>query len=116
MELEITLEGRLTVEPDVDGVVCDSPEVEIERAFDSTMQELLKLDIIDPSVFGSVRAGEIIMSCIVEAESWDEAVMRADSAFRSALHAAGVSTPQWDSPLCRIDYTPVAKNAKLVDA
>ena len=117
MELEITLEGRLTVEPDVDGAICDSPEAEIERAFDLTMQELLKLDVIDPSVSGSIAGGEIVMSCVVEAESWDQAVERADSAFRSALHTAGVSTPQWENPSHRIGYTLVATSAKqLVDA
>jgi len=116
MELEITYEGRLTVEPDYEGEVVD-PGSEIAQAFDLTMQELLKLDVIDPSVSGSVTTGEITMSCIVESSTWDEAVTRVDSAFRSALHAAGVCTPTWPDPRRRVGYTLVGRNAKeLVDA
>lgn len=116
-ELLITLEGRLTSGPGDDVPV--GRDDEIERIFDLTMQELLKLGIIDPSVSGSTATGEMVMSCIVEGNSWDEAVAAADSAFRSALHAAGVCTRDWTPPPKKAEfgYTTVSRGAKeLVDA
>ena len=115
IELEVVLEGRLTA-----GRGCQlvGREEEVERVFDLTMQELLRLGVVDPSVSGSTVTGEMAMSCIVEAGSWDEALKAVDSAFRSALHAAGVRTPEWRPPeASHFDYTPVSRGAKeLVDA
>ena len=116
MELEITIEGQLTVEPDYEGQVTDR-QAEIAQVFDRTMQELLKFDVVDPSVSGSITSGEIVMSCIVESDSWDKAIASADSAFRAALHAADVATPNWHGPSRRVEYKPEFRNAKeLVDA
>jgi hypothetical protein len=71
IELEVVLEGRLTA-----GRGCQlvGREEEVERVFDLTMQELLRLGVVDPSVSGSTVTGEMAMSCIVEAGSWDEAL------------------------------------------
>lgn len=97
MKLEITYTGTLVVTPDHDDDVVD-PEVELERVFDATMQELLKLNAVDPSVSGSAATGEIEISLVEEGRTMAAIVTSADSLIRSALHCAGVSTPGWMGP------------------
>ena len=121
MELEITYEGLITVEPEYDGEEYD-PEAEIEQAFSLTMSELVKLGLTDPSFSGSVATGEFEMSCVIEATSVDEAFSRVDTTFRAALHAARVWTNDWQKRHPRVRVTLITRCAKaniadeLVDA
>jgi hypothetical protein len=60
---------------------------------DRVMEELLKLKVDDPSIGGSLTSGKVRISLTIEASSKREAVRKADTLFRTAIHAAGGATP-----------------------
>ena len=96
MQIEVVYTGQLLPS---DGEVLT--EAAIEGAFNGTMEELLKLDdVADPSVSGSLTSGHMEITCLVESDAEPEdlplkALQAADTAIRTALHAAGVGTPGW---------------------
>lgn len=96
MNLEVTFSGQLLVVPEYEAEVFDHDE-EVEKAFDVTMAELVKLSVKDPALSGSITIGEFEVTVGVEANSFPEAIAEVDSAIRSALHAANVRTPDWES-------------------
>lgn len=74
-------------------------EDDLEAHTDRVMEELLKLEsatIRDADVSGSVLDGEVQISVYAIGESFDTAADIADSAIRSAIHAAGGHTPNWE--------------------
>ncbi len=68
-----------------------------EDFLDAVMEELLDLGFQEPSIGGSLSAMQVEISVEVESDSAEKAVVYGVSAIRSALHAAHVSTPGWDS-------------------
>lgn len=96
MKFEVTLVGQLVLTPEEQGAGLDHDEV-VERAFDDTMRELLKLDgIEDPQVSGSITTGDVEISVVVEAAEYGAAISKADPDIRTAFHAAMVHTDGWD--------------------
>ncbi len=69
----------------------------LEDFLDAVMEELLDLGFQEPSIGGSLSAMQVEISVEVESDSAEKAVVHGVSAIRSALHAAHVSTPGWDS-------------------
>jgi hypothetical protein len=84
---------------------------ERDEMTDRVMEELLKLEVEDPSVGGSLTSGEVQISLTIEASSKKEAISKTNGLIRTAIHAAGGATPGW--PTFRSEGTP---HAKLVDA
>jgi hypothetical protein len=95
MRCEITYVGNLVVHPDYEGEQFD-PETEIERCFERTMDELLKLGVDDPSVSGSVASGDVEISFTVTGADTAEAFQIAETTMRTVLLAAGIATSDWD--------------------
>lgn len=66
---------------------------------DRIMNELLDLEaaheIADPSIGGAMARGQVEISVMVQADSYVEAVQKAMTVIRSAIHAAGGGTPDW---------------------
>lgn len=88
---------------------CD----DLESHVDDVMQALLNLEsdtIRDADVSGSFTDAIVEISVLGLAEDFDAAAAIADSAIRSAIHAAEGSTPNWES------LQSQASNAGLVDA
>ena len=110
MHVEVTYTGQLVIEPEYEGEVFD-PEEEVERAFDGTMAELVKLPVDDPALHGSISTGDLEVTVRVHADTFPDAIHKADSAIRSALHAAEVHTPDWDSRL-RVVWHKVEADAE----
>ncbi len=114
MNVEVTKTGQLIVEPEYEGEVSDHDE-EVERTFDLTMAELVKLAVEDPSVHGSISTGHFEVTLRVKAETFVAAIQEADSAIRSALHAAEVNTPDWESRLRVVWHRVEADDADAED-
>ena len=113
---EIKLRGTLVVDEQDNGKV--DPTLIFEAAFDNTMREMLKLkELQDPSVSGALASGEIVLAATVIAKLAGEALGIADVAMRTALHAAGVGTRDWDNvpPSVRLECVKYATE-ELVDA
>lgn len=72
----------------------------LDQLTDLVQDELLGLDkVIDPDLGISLTSGELHMRTCAEAETASEAIEIASGAFRSALHAAGISTPGWEEKI-----------------
>jgi hypothetical protein len=102
---------RFTVR--VGGDSSTEKETSLEQHLDDLMNELLKLercnlDIHDPSVGGTLTTGDVEIELTVDVPE-DQAVQRTRAIIRTAIHAAGGSTPRWDddqhSPTA-VEYTP----------
>ena len=77
---------------------------------DQAYEQFRKLDVIDPELLSLVGEGKATFSCYVDdTKSNIEAIQRASADVRTAIHAAGGNTPQWDVPLSRpqVSATPV---------
>jgi hypothetical protein len=96
VKFEVTYYGQFVCSPEFDGEVYDDAE-EIEKGFDGTMRELAALNVEDASVSGSIASGDIEISGVFEGDTHADAVSTADVAFRSAFHAAGVFTREWET-------------------
>ena len=117
MKIEITYRGTMTVTPDSQSDQVDMAE-EMDRVLDLTMDELLALTSIeDPIMSGSLAAGDVEVTVTVEAESLSDAIVAADSAIRSAFHAAGVFTHGWEDTdqAVRVEWHKVEAD-DLIDA
>lgn len=102
-------------------------EVKLNRAFvvtgaadldahtDSVMEHLIALEddaLTDSDVAVDFSKNVVDVAVIARAQTFDVALENADSAIRTAIHAAGGSTPDWKSP---IEYTPTGFVATPVD-
>ena len=74
--------------------VVGEPE-QIEASLDRVMEELLRLNVEDPAIGGSMETGEVEISLAIDAPSLEEAAPLAMSTIRTAVHAAEVATPNW---------------------
>ena len=68
---------------------------ELEKLLDVVMEELVKLDVTDPSIGGTLSDGDIELTLAVEAETLEKATASAFGTIRTAVHAAGGGTPGW---------------------
>lgn len=108
MKIEVTFTGCLTTD-------AEDPAVEYDRALDSTMEELLRLPVIDPGMSGTLSTGEVGVRVTVEAENVADAVTSAYSALRAALHAAEVNTAEMDHGAVNVTWHKVEAD-DLIDA
>ena len=84
-------------------------DADLAAHVDVVFEHLLALEdarIRDADVSGSLTEGIVELSIYAIGESFDDAADHADAAIRSAIHAAGGSTPDW---------TPVSKAATAAD-
>jgi hypothetical protein len=81
----------------------------LEVQLDQVMEELIRLGVADPAIGGTLATGEVEISITVAAPTPEEAVPKAMSTLRTALHAAGIATPGWpgwreDTGTTRVDW------------
>jgi hypothetical protein len=82
----------------------------LEQALDLVMEELVKLDVTDPSIGGTLSDGDIELSLAVETDTLENATASAFGTIRAAIHAAGGGTPGWP------EFRGEGVTAQLVDA
>lgn len=73
----------------------------LDELTDALMEELVALEDItltDSDISATLETGHVVMSVIAVAENFDQAVLRGDSAIRTAIHASGGHTSEWESP------------------
>lgn len=96
---------------------------DLDQHTDLVFEELLKLEnerLTDSDLSAVLARNEVTISVIGIASNFDEALALADSAIRSAIHAAHAATPDWEIsaqeqrewPL----YETVAQKSDLVAA
>jgi hypothetical protein len=90
---------------------------DLDAHTDLVMDALVELeecsDALEDADLSAVIAERTVTIAIVgSGATFDEAVAVADSAIRSAIHAAGGSTPVWEAPV----FDPTSSAAELVDA
>jgi hypothetical protein len=68
---------------------------ELEKLLEVVMEELVRLDVTDPSIGGTLSDGDIEFSLAVEDETLEKATASAFGTIRTAIHAAGGGTPGW---------------------
>jgi hypothetical protein len=83
---------------------------DLERALDRVMDELVRLNAVDPSISATIDEGEVEISVVVDADTPDAAVVEGASTVRTALHAAEWHTPTWPA------FNARSVGARLVDA
>lgn len=96
IKFAVSLECAVEVTPEFQGEVFDPASV-LEAHFDQVMDELLKLNAVDPSIDASLAAATVTFSVVVEAVNPIAAVEEASGVVRTAVHAAGGGTPDWPS-------------------
>jgi predicted subunit of tRNA(5-methylaminomethyl-2-thiouridylate) methyltransferase len=67
----------------------------IEEHFDAVMEALMDLDVIDPAITLDLGEGIAAVELVVEESEPERAVVAAMHLVRTALHAAGGSTSDW---------------------
>jgi hypothetical protein len=77
------LKGSFTALLRVEGSEPDHLEAQLDRV----MEELVRLGVEDPAIGGTLTTGEVEISITVGAESLDDAVPKAISTLRTAIHA-----------------------------
>ena len=82
----------------------------LEQALDRVMEELVKLDVTDPSIGGTLADGDIEFSLAVEADTLEKAIASVFGTIRAAIHAAGGGTPGWP------EFRGEGVTAQLVEA
>jgi hypothetical protein len=88
---------------------------DLDAHTDLVMNELLKLEnefISDSDVSASLTDHEVEITVVARADDFDEARKLADSTIRTAIHAAGGSTPSWTPPI----FDPTSDAAELINA
>ncbi len=99
------------------GLVVDDQQMPLDAAhleehLDEVMSELLKLDVHDPAVSAAASKGLVEISVQVDAGTVEDAFVVGSSAIRTAIHAAGGSTPHWELQVQGV----ASRRAGLVDA
>lgn len=92
-----------------------STTADLDEHTDAVMEELLKLEsaeLSDADIAASLESGEVSVSVVAEAPTFEEAAALGDSAIRAAIHAAGGHTPEWAD----VEFVTRASNADLVQA
>ncbi len=96
----------------VQEVTCIGPE-SCEPRLDPLMEALLNAEAADPAVedpdlAADLSTGRVDVQMIVEAPDPAEAMVKALSTLRAAIHAIGDATPGWET-------TPAVMHAALAD-
>lgn len=105
-QVRLTLTFNVTSNLDPEG---------LDAHTDLVMEELLKLEsdrVTDSDVSASLADARVEVTVVAEAGSFEEAESLASSTIRTAIHAAGGSTPRWKTPV----FDPTASAAELVTA
>jgi hypothetical protein len=92
------------------GMQISGQRDDLERALDRVMDELVRLNAVDPSISATIDEGQVEISVVVDADAPDAAVVVGASTVRTALHAAEWHTPTWPA------FSPLSVGARLVDA
>ena len=82
----------------------------LEQMLDGVMEELVKLQVTDPSIGGTLPDGDIEFSLAVEAETLEKALLSAFGTIRTAIHAAEGATAGWP------EFRGEGVTAQLADA
>lgn len=82
------------------------------RHLDEVMEELIRLEVLDPFVGGDLAQGHVEISLGVTASSDLEAAQKAFTCIRSAVHAAGGATPDWEA---RWRFERIERAQQLID-
>lgn len=93
-------------------VVSGDPGDDIDEHTDRFMEELLALEddkLTDSAVGVNLATGLVEIEVTASGETFEEALSRADAAIRTAIHAAGGLTPNWQ-------VTQIAQHAALLPA
>ncbi|MGQ0802450.1 MAG: hypothetical protein ACT4PI_01110 [Actinomycetota bacterium] len=109
MRYEIAFRGEIAAAHDAAPPVADK----LEPFLDDVVSELEKMHAQDISVSADVETGSFRVSVSLQAKDVSEAHQRGDSLIRSAFHAAGLLTPEWE-----VDWIEVSasRQGDLVDA
>jgi hypothetical protein len=68
---------------------------EARTFYTAVLAELIKLDVFDADFHGEIQHGPVYIAVAVDTEDFREALARAFTAIRTAIHAAGGSTRNW---------------------
>ncbi|WP_375478847.1 hypothetical protein [uncultured Jatrophihabitans sp.] len=74
--------------------------VDLDAESDQLMDELLKLEgttLTDSAVSADLAASEVALEIVGHGDTFEEAWARANAAIRSAIHAVGGYTPNWEA-------------------
>jgi hypothetical protein len=88
---------------------------DLDAHTDAVMDELLALegeDVTDADVSANLEDRTVEISIVAHADDFDTALSCADGVIRTAIHATGAHTPEWDAAA----FTPSSALAGLVDA
>lgn len=87
----------------------------LDALTDQVMDELVALEsasLKDADVSATLTQGLVDITIVGVADDFDEATVIANSAIRTAIHAAGGHTPKWETPV----FSATSASADLVDA
>jgi hypothetical protein len=87
-----------------------------EALLDEVMDELLKLDVVDPDMGATLSSGQVRLGVVVDAQDFAKAHKVGSGQIRSALHAANVATPGWSMEPIRWLIEAQEERRELVDA
>jgi len=93
-------------------VVSGDPDDDVDGHTDRFMEELLALEddkLTDSAVGVDLGTGLVEIEVTARGETFEEALSIADAAIRTAIHAAGGMTPNWQ-------VTQIAQHAALLPA
>ena len=90
---------------------------DLDAHTDLVAEELFKLEegddsLSDSDVSAAIGDGVVEIGVVAVAPTFDDAVATADAAIRTAIHAAGGSTPDWTTPV----FSPTSSTAELLPA
>lgn len=94
----VSLVGLVRVTGPGDEPIANADEL-IESHLDEVLDELLRLEAIDPSVDLDLTEHEVTLSVLVEKPNPIDATNAASVLIRTAIHAANGSTPDWPGAL-----------------
>ena len=93
------------------GMQIAGPLDKLEGALDRVMEELVRLNTVDPSISLDLdKDQQVEVSLVVDADTPEEGVALGASTVRTALHAAEWHTLGWPT------FNPRSVGAEMVDA
>ncbi|MEX2587999.1 MAG: hypothetical protein WD602_08415 [Actinomycetota bacterium] len=94
IRIEMKSVGHIIVN-DVSGPRLPTEE-ELDVIVELIMDELVDLDAADAYVDAEGKSARLEIGVAASADEYHEAIAMANSAVRTAIHAAGGHTPDWD--------------------
>jgi hypothetical protein len=101
MHFVVTLVGTIAVTDENGKSPPDADEL-LEAHLDAVMDELERLKAGDPDIELDLTECHVKFAVLVEASDPDAAIANASPVVRSAIHAAGGSTPDWPDSDARV--------------